>query len=43
MFDALQRANLKVLGGWNIIFTKPSQESAQILSNLMTILERALG
>ena len=43
MLDTLQRANLKVPGGWNIIFTKPSEESSQIQSNLTTILQRALG
>jgi hypothetical protein len=43
IFDALQRANLKVQGGWNIIFTGSSDESAQVQGNLTTILQRALG
>jgi hypothetical protein len=43
MFDAFQRANLKVPGGWNIIFTRASEESGQIQGNLMIILQRALG
>ena len=43
IFDALRGTNLQVPGGWNIIFTKPSEESSQIISNLTTILQRALG
>ena len=43
IFDVLRAANLQVLGDWNIIFTKPPEESAQVLSNLTTILQKVLG
>jgi hypothetical protein len=43
IFDALRAANLQVPGGWNIIFTYPPEEAAQVLSNLTTILQKALA
>jgi hypothetical protein len=41
--NALRAANLRVPGGWNIIYTRPSEQSALIQSNLTTILREALG
>jgi hypothetical protein len=43
IFDQLRAANLRVPGGWSIIFTRPSGESGQIQGNLTTILQEALG
>jgi hypothetical protein len=45
IFDELRAANLRVPGGWNIIFTWPSHEESggQIQGILRTILEKALG
>jgi hypothetical protein len=43
IFDALRTANLQVPGGWSILFTRPSEESGRLQSDLTIILQKALG